>query len=178
MTMLSSMSPSAPVTQTINNGNIGINTDTSGRNVQALQPRFIASTSALLNVTGDATVYTTIFDTATINIGTIYSTSTGLLTAPVTGDYQVNALVETLQIGAAFTGKDIYFLQAGSAATKYYIAFSDALDSALATSFQYAGSHLIRLVAGDTLALVVKISGSTKTADIGANSRWSAWLQG
>ena len=84
-------------TITLSSGATGkvLTSDSSGNGTWATNPvpgyAFSAYlTNSISNVTGNGTVYTIVYDTTLVNASSVYSTSTGLFTAPVNGIYQFN----------------------------------------------------------------------------------------
>jgi hypothetical protein len=65
------------------NGTAQLNIDSSGRVTMPSQPMFMAFRSGG-TVTSPAQI---IFDTAAVNVGSVYNTSTGRFTAPIAGTY-------------------------------------------------------------------------------------------
>lgn len=64
------------------------NMTVEGERLMPLQPCFSAYlSSAVLNVTGDTTVYTVICDTERVDTTSDYNTTTGIFMAPITGRY-------------------------------------------------------------------------------------------
>ena len=49
--------------------------------------------STIQNVTGDGTYYQIVFDTAPVNVGSNYNTSTGVFTVPITGNYMLSCAI-------------------------------------------------------------------------------------
>jgi hypothetical protein len=71
------------------------NMTVDGERLMPLQPCFAAYlASPVLNVTGDDTVYTVLFDTERVDTTNDYNTGTGTFTAPVTGRYLLSGQVE------------------------------------------------------------------------------------
>jgi hypothetical protein len=66
-----------------NNGTTGLNIDASGRVTTPLQPTFNARLTSG-NFSGTTTI---IFNDVSVNVGSRYSGSTGLFTAPIAGNY-------------------------------------------------------------------------------------------
>ena len=66
------------------------------------QPLFSAYLSTTqTNVTGDGTSYPVVFDTVLINQTSSYNNATGTFTAPTTGNYMFNTLIQGLNGGAS-----------------------------------------------------------------------------
>lgn len=66
----------------------------AGTMTNANQPIVYASVSAdIPNFCGDGAFYIVPFNTATINVGNNYNTTTGVFTAPVTGNYLISTAV-------------------------------------------------------------------------------------
>lgn len=124
--------------------------------------------STVSNVTGDNTFYgPIIFDTATFNVGTNYSVSTGFYTAPVTGKYLCCCSVSLQNLGAAHTTGEFRLLLNGSTYTRS--AFNPFVVSA-GGIYTYTFSLVISATAADTLSFGCVVSGSTKTVGIQGNS--------
>jgi len=71
--------------------------DASGRVTKPYQPSFFASGNQGFQTTASGA--TIVLDTATFNVGSHYSTSTGRFTAPVTGKYFVSFMCYTQSTG-------------------------------------------------------------------------------
>lgn len=78
-----------------------IRASTAGQINYPLQPAFLAYlNTGVSNVTGDATVYTIIFDTEVFDIGSNFNLGTSTFTAPVTGKYLLSLSVAAIGTGA------------------------------------------------------------------------------
>ena len=129
-----------------------------------LIPAFLAYvTNNVLNVTGDATDYTIIFNGTVFNVGSNFNTSTGTFTAPVTGRYQLNATVAFGNIAASHTTGYCYI----ATSNRSYIMIlgnPGAMKSGDGNNEVYwSGSTLADMDAGDTATVHLIVSGSSKT---------------
>jgi hypothetical protein len=160
-----------------NNGTTGLTLDASGRPLTPLRPAFnITGVSGGSSVGSNAVI---IFTTATTNIGSNYSTSTGLFTAPVAGFYcfQTNVLFQNL---TASTQMSLSIAVNGISGTLYN--FGRIAYTANATGFSgYAwvgGSQSLYMNANDTVG-VYNISGSSMSIYSGTEwCRFSGYLVG
>ena len=113
------------------------------------------------NVTGDGTIVPVIFDTALVNYGGGYNTSTGVFTAPFPGNYQFNYIIfygntsVSTAIINAFQGNN-FNVRADQ------IEFASTFSNAYASS----GSMIFTMAAGDTMFMTAAAFGGTKTASI------------
>jgi hypothetical protein len=124
-------------------------------------PRFSASLSAnASNVTGNGTSYTVIFDNELYDNGSDYNASTGVFTAPYTAVYRFNASVQLTGLSGA-TSVQARFLADGV----NYINRVDGSD--INDRENLSLSEEISLSSGDTVSLVVSVSGlGSDTADV------------
>lgn len=123
------------------------------------QPAFSAYlTNNITNTTGDATIYTILFDTTSLNVGTCYATGTGLFTAPVAGNY---LFTFTIFIQTSSTWNNVfntYFTVNGAAS--YKGLFQTGTQN---TAQQMNSSILIPLAANDTVGVQVAASTTAGT---------------
>jgi hypothetical protein len=118
------------------------------------------------NVTGDGTVYIIPFDTAVVNLGSAYNPSTGVFTAPVTGNYMFTATINIGGMTIADTSGIFSFDGSGSATreSRYFRANFGAI--ADGGQISASGSYLTPMTAGDTMSVYVFVAGSTKTVSV------------
>lgn len=156
-------------------------TDSTGRILLPNQPKFVAYTTAGPgNVTGDGTLYTVIYDTARINTGSYYDTTTGIFTAPLTGTYMFSCLVSLTNIGVGHTKGGGLFVIAGSR-SESMVAYGTnlALAANSDNNIFFSGGTVTYLVAGDTVKMTVLASNSTKTVGLNTdNNVFSGYLIG
>ena len=130
----------------------GMSMDNSGRVTTPAQPRFLVGSSL-----GDTTVSSGAvvpFDTASyLNVGSGYSTSTNLFTAPVAGRYMFSFTgyfsnsagnTQTMQIAPYVNGSNV--LVGGDA-----IIFAQCIPNSLGGTLAISGTVILNLAANDTV---------------------------
>jgi hypothetical protein len=126
-------------------------------------------TSTQSNVTGDTTLFPVVFDTLAFQLGgSNYNTSTGVFTAPNTGKYQFDVL---LNINAA-TASANYLLGASTAYPSIYFTFGETLTGTATLN----GSITIPMTAGDTFSMNLQGAASTKTTSVTGSTNPITWL--
>lgn len=112
------------------------------------QPRFLATRSGDTSYAGGSVI---VFNTAVYNIGSHYSTTTGLLTAPVSGTYIFD--VGVYQSAAI---QQIWFIINGSRERSFQLDHTG-------NSTNMAGQGIVFLNAGDTCGVASWSGGATVT---------------
>lgn len=134
-------------------------------NTNTSQPCFNAYLSAdATNATGDNSAYTVIFNTEINDQASNYDNTTGVFTAPVTGNYLFNTTIIFGNIGVQ-TGFLINLT--GSA---YGIVPIELGRINFGTNQVMSGTAIVHMTAGDTMSVVVYGFGSTKTVSIGGGA--------
>lgn len=130
-----------------------ISIDSSNRVTLPLNPSVSATRSSDLSYNNAAQNVPIIYNATSHNVGNYYSTSTGLLTAPIAGDYFVSCGVynaggaDVSQLWTVINGaRGVSIVLSGNAA-----------------SANLAGSGVVRLNAGDTFGMAAWFSGLTQT---------------
>lgn len=143
--------------------------DASNRATNSSQPLasyYLGTTVS--NVTGDGTVYTILFDTVAINQGTILNTSTGIVTASVTGNYLLTGSVALTNLSVANTAGIIDIVS--TAKTYETGACNYGLIRDVNNNLLQSFSKILPMTAGDTLKITIKVSGGTKIVGVLAAS--------
>lgn len=159
-------------------GGSGITTSGSGNTITVTStiptpttiPSFIAGVSGSVaqnNVTGDGTVYNVIYNLVTQQGGTNYSTTTGLFTAPQTGTYQFNGWVSIENIGAGHT-KGYVALQVNGSGGFFGTVLNCAAVRDSDNLIVMSAIATINLSPGDTVGMIVTVTNSTKTINVGS----------
>ncbi len=112
------------------------------------------------SVTGDGTVATVNFGTELFDQGNNFASNT--FTAPVTGKYQLNAVILTQNNLATHTPQ-MRLNVSGTSALMYNVGNFGA---SFAGNFEMTGSWTIQMTAGDTAVIQVLTGGGTKTVNI------------
>jgi hypothetical protein len=135
-----------------------------------LLPAFNSKVSTdILNVTGDGTGYTIVFDQDIFDNSNSHNTTTGVFTAPHTGLYLFTYVVS---LGGLLAGHDRGLLQLAltSDSITYRIAPAQVMNALNVASF--TGAHLVKMNKNDTCAVLVQVDNSTKVVDVLGGFSW------
>jgi hypothetical protein len=152
-----------------------------GEVTKPLNPYFNAKSVLQSNVTGDNTGYTVLFATEQDDVGANYNTSNGTFTAPVTGNYQFNAVIQASGYSGNETLIQMYFNTSNEGAQDY----DTHVPNAAVTNLYGAGvttfgvSAAFQMDASDTIIVQFYVNGTGgKTVDVAANGVFSGYLIG
>ena len=139
-------------------------TDDGGNYIEPLHPSFRAARStAVADITGDATNYTVPFDQVGYDRGSNYSTTTYRFTAPLAGDYHFDAAVGLSGAdGVNHATWNIQFNKSGTSTP------GRAENSIKPTAYTLMTSCDIEMARGDYLTVEVRVEGGTKVVDLGS----------
>lgn len=145
---------------------------------------FAASNSVdVINVTGNAAVYTIIFDTETYDIGTAYNNATGLYTAPSDGLYSFTTTVGMENIAAAMTQMTVNIVIAGTGTSvgtwTMFRGNPNTMQDLIGGIIRVNGTFSGILDAGDTASIIVTIfGGAGDTATLSGDGVRKTWFSG
>lgn len=156
-------------------GNVNINSgfkvDSSGRNLNAVQPCFFAYRSSTVNdVTGDGTLYTVIFNSVAspgFDQGSNFNTTTGTFTAPVAGKYFLSFNI-TLS-GLLVAHIDCQSLLVTTGVTIACNTFNPIAIAVSGTTI-FGFSTIVSMAVNDTAVVKFVVSGGTKVVDVVSSS--------
>lgn len=150
---------------------------TTGEITCPLQPAFQAYANGdITNVTGDGTVYTCAFNTESFDQNGDFASNT--FTAPVTGRYQLTAMVSTFNNTAAVTTHAISIVTSNT--TYPFGGFTQGLPPASTAGTSAVLGKTVTMLcdmdAADTATITWRAQGTTLTIDFGANSFFAGFL--
>ena len=128
----------------------------------------------LPNLTGDGTIATVIFPQAMWNVGGAYNTGTGVFTAPATGYFLFfhDFFVDTIAAGNN-TGGNVIYQKNGAAGqnntTCFFNYYTRSFPGGANPNTNSTWSTgLIQMNAGDTMKILLQVSGGAKNVGIAA----------
>ena len=135
---------------------------TAGQVTQPLQPCFLAKPTAnATDVTGDGTDATVDVGTEIFDIGSDFGSNT--FTAPVTGKYQLNAMVSLFQLDSDLhTSMSVLLISSN----RTYAVYSGNIAKNTTHYETITIAVLADMDANDTVYFRVSVSGSSKVVDI------------
>lgn len=156
--------------------------DTDGNRLLPLHDGFLATVGTdILNVTGDNTRYTVIFDTVSFDTTSAYDNTTGVFTSTAAAKLNPRYLfVVGLKCGGISTSHNNnppYFEYNGTGALTGLIqqnSFTSGQD--VSGNFSISASFIHTMVSGDTMKFVARYIGGSKTVDILAGSFFGGFL--
>lgn len=127
------------------------------------------------DVTGDGTAYFLIADTESFDLGSNYNNTTGVFTAPATGNYYLATSFTLHTADTNQTQMRILFFKNGSSQISQ--GFVELNPQPLITSGNKWASFnsfvAVALNASDTMQILIQVDNGTKTADIVGGSSTS-----
>lgn len=140
--------------------------DSSGRVTNASQPLFsVYNNNAIVNVTGDNTIYTIIFDTTDVNQGSVYNAGTGTFTAPITGRYLFGLTCTVSNLSSGHNEGKVFIVTTPRTYTGNWVN-PFVVSTAGAGIYTFTTSVLVSLTASQTAQFQVQVSNSTKTVNV------------
>jgi len=151
-----------PSNNSVNNSLASLKVNNSGICTNTSQPAFIARLSSdVLNVTGDSTLYTIIFDGVIQDNASSYNNSTGEFTAPVNGFYTVSTTIAFGPITTTVAQGYIVFINSNPTDVGYYLNINPS-NLRLGPGNQLASttmSSTIYLLEGAVITCKILVSG-------------------
>lgn len=116
------------------------------------------------NVTGDGTTYTIIYDTIVVNIGSAYSASTGLFTAPANGAYLFGYQILTYTTASYVSAFSQYHINAS-------YNYKNNLYNVPTRPTNCVSDHsiILSLSAGDTVGIAVTVQCAPSAKNVSIN---------
>lgn len=136
--------------------------------------------AAIVNATGNNTVYQLKVNTLTLNDGGVYSVAAGAYTAPRTGNYYITHMLHVYGMQATHSGLsfDIYVnvpVPVASSTIQTLNCNPWDCSNSIPDVLKFTGSIMLYLNAGDKLTFAVIGNGGPKTISIGTNTVLSIW---
>lgn len=119
------------------------------------------------NVTGDGTLISPlIFDTAEINAGSGYSTSTGRFTAPSAGTYLFSSTLYLYNLNPNHIDCTFAITSNGAGYAFYNNINPSTVNSVSASRFTVSGTGMLKCNSGQLVYCMFRVIGDTKTVGI------------
>lgn len=126
--------------------------------------KFSAYVAATIpNVTGDGTVYPIVYGSTINNVGGVFNTANGRFTAPVTGNYLLNASVSVTGIGVGHTSAAGLIV---TTTASYLFGALNPVPIVVGGQTVFFNSVIAFMNAGDIAAVALTVSNSTKTVGV------------
>ena len=129
------------------------------------QPAFAAIlTSIQTDKTGDDTVYTIPYDSTRLNQGTVFNTTTGKFTAPVTGQYLLSATIEYFGATTSTTERVLKFVTSNltwAIISNFTLANRFSISAAIVADMDASDECYITLNCGGDGSKVIDIAGDS-----------------
>ena len=155
----------------ITNHATAVNIDSSGRVTKPLQPAFNAYPASIQSNIAINTAVTVVLGTEAFDVGSNFASNT--FTAPVTGKYQLNVL---LQIDALDLDASLYQLQIITSNKSYNLTLSPGSFDADVTYWGITNAVLADMDASDTAVVKIYQAGGAAQADISVDTNFSGYL--
>lgn len=122
----------------------------------------------LANVTGDGTKYQVICDNIISQTGSAYNGTTGVFTAPTTGNYLVTISVTLSSLSSSFTSA---ILQITTSTQSFFCQSVPGVDAAYNDTL--TRTAICTMSSGDTMSFFITVAGGTKTVQVVGNNSGS-----
>lgn len=153
-----------------------MNIDANGHITKPLQPAFLAQLSASQTTFATSSDITIAFDTEIFDQNADFNTSTYTFTAPVTGRYQLNAMIRVNHVDNGASYYQLYFISSNRT-----YSFTTDTDNYVDSDLDYQSftfSTLADMDASDTVYVRIYQSGGSQQSDVqhGGHSSFSGYL--
>ena len=147
------------------------NFDVDSIPIQPNNPRYTALLVSDDNVTGDGTAYPIIFPTTTVNVGSHYSTTTGILTVPFSGVYAGFVLLAMGGFTSSHVDMTIQSVSTVTGTTTLWKGNPWALADS-STNLTVPIGLVNKLTAAEEVYLALTVSGGAQVIDMISLSIW------
>jgi len=142
----------------------------AGENTKPLQPAFSARlASTLNNVTGDATVYTVVYDTEVFDQNADFNGTT-TFTAPVTGRYELMFSAKVEGLTSSHTSGEWIIVTSNRSYSMVINPYAARATFGGAAEYTNVVYVLADMDASDTATTTITVSGGTKVVDLTGSS--------
>lgn len=139
-----------------------------------MPPIYAYKSANSTNATGNNVVFTVIFDTLVFGSSSNYNAATGVLTAPYTGKYEINAYISA----SAFAGgATLGIMQVAATSRTIPIINQGITDLGFNSYVTFSGSAIIDMTAGDTAHVTLQMGAGTQTVTVNGDATPNTYLQ-
>ncbi len=122
--------------------------------------------TALTNKTGDNTNYSVVFDSVTADATSSYNSTTGVFTAPISGNYQITSTVTYSNVDSTFTLGNLQIATSGAGITQMFTTCNPGKLFNVNNNYTQTVTANVGITAGTTVTIDTRLSGGTKTVGI------------
>lgn len=168
LTGVAKLSSSVLTASTIVNADLSASADISPTKIKSHEFLAYVNASTSNDKTGDGTAYNIIFNSEAFDDSAAFNATTGVYTAPETGVYQFNVVIDCANVGAGHTQAFLNFVTSNRAIRGQQLNLGAIRDSGNAAAIVMV--VMCDMDINDTAYMQIIVSNSTKTVGIIGNA--------